>query len=144
MTEETPKEFGKRAPPVVLRKPQSSGAGERPPLTPEKRKRIAEPLKKPPRQKRSLAVSLAVMGALSLGAYETYDWINRKLNCEPDPANPGEQICKNRSGSTYRRSSNWHSSSGSGGSSSSHSSGGSTHGVSFGGFGHSGGFSGGG
>jgi uncharacterized membrane protein YgcG len=84
-------------------------------------------------RKRSLAVSLALTGALALGAYEAVDWIDRKLNCEPDPANPEELICKHRNGSSYHRSysSGSHSSSGSGSSS--------THGVSYGGFGHSGG-----
>jgi hypothetical protein len=110
------KEFGKRGPPVVLHKPKPPGA--------------------PPAEgrKRSLAVSLAVMGALSLGAYETFDWIDRKLNCEPDPANPEELICKHRSGTTYRRyrSSGWRWSS--------HSSSSSSHGFLFGGFGHAGGF----
>jgi hypothetical protein len=115
MTEETPKNFGKRGPPpVVVHKPKAPGetafSG----------------------QKRSLAISLALMGALSLGTYEAIDWLDRKLNCEPDPANPEELICKHSGGgSTYRRSSgSWHWGGGSG----------STHGVSFGGFGHSGGF----
>ncbi len=145
MTEEKPKEFGKRAPPVVLHKPRPTGSGGRP-LASDKPKHVAEPLEKPPAgQKRSLAVLLIMIGALPIGAVVTIDWIDRKLNCEPDPANPEEQICKHSSGSTYRRSSGWHWSSGFGGSSGSHwSSGGSTHGVSFGGFGHSGGFSGGG
>jgi hypothetical protein len=123
MTEEKPKEFGKRGPPpVVIHKPKAPGeilfSG----------------------QKRSLAVSLALMGALTLGAYETFDWIDRKLNCEPDPANPDELICKHHSssgGSSYRRSSSaWHW----GGVGAA----GSSHGASFGGFGHSGGFFGGG
>lgn len=118
MTDDKPKSFGKRGPqPVVVHKPRQPGdillSG----------------------QKRSLAVSLALMGALTLGAYETVDWIDRKLNCEPDPAKPDELICKHGGGhggssSSYRRSSSgwrW------GGGSSS------THGVSFGGFGHSGG-----
>ncbi|WP_424362047.1 hypothetical protein [Methylocystis parvus] len=123
MTEEKPKDFGKRGPPpVVIHKPKAPGeilfSG----------------------QKRSLAVSLALMGALTLGAYETFDWIDRKLNCEPDPANPDELICKHHSssgGSSYRRSSSaWHW----GGVGAA----GSSHGASFGGFGHSGGFFGGG
>lgn len=124
MTEEKPKEFGKRGPPpVVIHKPRAPGeihfSG----------------------QKRSLAVSLALMGALTLGAYETFDWIDRKLNCEPDPANPDELICKHHSSSggssSYRRSSSgWHW----GGVGAA----GSSHGASFGGFGHSGGFFGGG
>ncbi len=118
MTDEKPKDFGKRSPPpVVIQKPRQPGeiiSG----------------------QKRSLAVSLALMGAVTLGAYETFDWIDRKLNCEPDPANPEELICKHSSShggssSSYRRSSSaWHW--GAAGA-------GSTHGVSFGGFGHSGG-----
>lgn len=124
MTEEKPKEFGKRGPPpVVIHKPKSPGE-------------IVFS-----RQKRSLAVSLALMGAVALGAYETFDWIDRKLNCEPDPAKPDELICKHSSShggssSTYRRSSSaWHLGVGAAGSS---------HGASFGGFGHSGGFFGGG
>jgi hypothetical protein len=142
MTEEKPKDFGRRAPPVVLQKPKSPVENERP--APE-----AERLKPAPAaQKRSLAVSLALMGALSLGAYETFDWIDKKLNCKPDPANPEEQICKHSNGSTYRRSSGSRWSSGSSSGSGSHwfgsSGSSSTHGVSFGGFGHSGGFSGGG
>jgi hypothetical protein len=121
MADEKQKDFGKRAPlPVVVHKPKASGA-----------KAAAAPLFSG--QKRSLAVSLALMGALALGAYEAIDWIDKKLNCEPDPANPEELICKHRNGSSYHRSysSGWHSSSGSGSSS--------THGVSYGGFGHSGG-----
>ncbi len=125
MSEEKAKDFGKRGPPpVVVHKPKAPGetvfSG----------------------QKRSLAVSLALMGAVALGAYETFDWIDRKLNCEPDPANPEELICKHGgssggSSSTYRRSSSaWHL--GGVGAASS------THGASFGGFGHSGGFFGGG
>ncbi|WP_036282200.1 hypothetical protein [Methylocystis sp. ATCC 49242] len=109
------KEFGKRgpAPPVVTHRAKASAGGG------------------PSSQKRSLAVSLAIMGALSLGVYETIDWLDRKLNCEPDPANPDELICKHRSGSTYHRSSSgWHWAAG----------GSSSHGASFGGFGHSGGF----
>ncbi|WP_442753309.1 hypothetical protein ACNHKD_09845 [Methylocystis sp. JAN1] len=122
MTEENLKDSGKRGPPppVLVRKAKASGvtvfSG----------------------QKRSLAVSLALMGAVTLGAYETFNWIDRKLNCEPDPANPDELICKHGSshgGSTYRRSSSaWHWGAGVG----------ATHGASFGGFGHSGGFFGGG
>ncbi|QGM98627.1 hypothetical protein [Methylocystis parvus] len=122
MADEKPNSFGKRGPPpVVVHKPKPPGeiiSG----------------------QKRSLAVSLALMGAVTLGAYETFDWIDRKLNCEPDPAKPDELICKHSgshggSSSSYRRSgSAWHWGGGSG----------STHGVSFGGFGHSGGFFGGG
>lgn len=121
MTQEKNKAFSKRGPPpLVIHKPKAPGeivfSG----------------------QKRSLAVSLALMGALTLGAYEAFDWIDRKLNCEPDPANPDELICKHHSssgGSSYRRSSSgWHWGAGAG----------STHGVSFGGFGHSGGFFGGG
>lgn len=126
MTEKKPKEPGKRPPrPVVTHKPAARGANAG------------------LGQKRSLAVTLVIMGAVSLGAYEAFDWIDRKLNCEPDPANPEELICKHRSGSSYRRSSSsWSSSHGS--SYSSHSSY-STHGLSFGGFGHSGsGHSGGG
>lgn len=117
MTEEgKPKTFGKRAPPpVVTHRPK-------PPHEPF----ISG-------QKRSLAISLALMGALSLGAYEVIDWLDRKLNCDPDPANPEELICRHSSsGSSYRRSSSggWHWGGGSG----------STHGVLFGGFGHAGGF----
>jgi hypothetical protein len=76
----------------------------------------------------------------SLGAYEVFDWIDRKLNCEADPANPDELICKDHSsGSSYRRSSShWRSSSSHDSSSSS------AHGVSYGGFGHYGFHSGGG
>lgn len=55
-------------------------------------------------RKRSLAVNLVVMGALALAAYETLDWIERKINCEPDPAKPEELVCKHRNGSSYRRS----------------------------------------
>lgn len=112
------KDFGKRGPkPVVLYKPKDKSVAG-----------LAT------NRKRSLAVSLAVVGGLSLAAYETVDWIDRKLNCEPDPANPDELICKRHSGggsSSYRRSSGWHWSGGGGSSSS--------HGLSFGGFGHSGG-----
>jgi hypothetical protein len=130
MTQEKPKEFGKRGPPpVVVHKPKPPGAVS-----------VSG-------QKRSLAVSLAIMGALSLGVYETFQWVDRKLNCEPDPAKPEELICKHRSGSTYRRSSGSHWSSGSSGGGShwfGSSSSSSTHGVSFGGFGHSGGSFGGG
>jgi hypothetical protein len=117
MAEDQRKEFGRRGPPVVLHRPKPPGS---------------EP---PAARKRSLAVSLAVMGALSLAAYETVDWIDRKLNCEPDPCNPEELICKRRSGTTYRRyrSSGWRWLSHSSGSSSS-------HGFFFGGFGHSGGY----
>ena len=123
MTEENRKDFGKRAPlPVVIHKPATLGSAPLGPAT----------------QKRSLAISLAVMGALSLGTYEAIDWLDRKLNCEPDPAKPDELICKHHSGSSYRRSSNWRWSSGSGSGGGWHwsSGGGSTHGVSFGGFGH--------
>jgi hypothetical protein len=115
MTEEKRKDFGKRVPsPVVI---QQAKAPSAPPS---------------PERKRTLAVSLAVMGALSLSLYEAVDWIDKKLNCEPDPANPEELICKHGNGSTYHRSysSGWHSSSGSS----------STHGVSYGGFGHAGGY----
>lgn len=116
MTEETRKQFGKRAPPpVVIHKPAASSDV----MT----------------RKRSLAISLALMGALSLGTYETIDWLDRKLNCEPDPAKPDELICKQRSGASYRRSSSW-SGSRSGGGWHWSSGGGSSHGVSFGGFGH--------
>lgn len=115
MTDEKPEEFGKSAPPpVVMHKPRP--LGEQPATG----------------QKRSLAISLVAMGALSLGAYEAIDWLDKKLNCEPDPANPDELICKHHSSSSsYRRSrGGWHWGGGSG----------STHGLSFGGFGHSGGF----
>lgn len=118
MGEEKEKKFGKRggAPPVVTHKPRIPG--DKPPAL---------------KQKRSLVVSLVAMGALSIGAYSGIEWLDKKLNCEPDPNNPEELICKHRSGSTYRRSrgSGWSFSSGS------HSS--SSHGFSFGGFGHSGG-----
>lgn len=113
---------GKRRPrPVITHRPRVDGAV-------------------PAGQKRSLAIALVVMGAVALGGYEAIDWLDRKLNCEPDPNNPDELICRHSSGSSYRRSSrSWHSSS------SSHSSSYSSHGVSFGGFGHSsGGHSGGG
>jgi uncharacterized membrane protein YgcG len=110
-----PAPFGKRgAKPIVTRKPKTPAAGSS-------------------GQKRTLAISLVAMGALSLGAYEAIDWLDRKLNCEPDPNKPEELICKHSSsGSSYRRSSSsgWHWSSGGGSSS---------HGFSFGGFGHSGG-----
>lgn len=118
MAGEKRKNFGNRGatPPVVVYKPKSlAGGGQMP-------------------RKRSLAVSLVLMGAMSLGLYGAIDWLDRKLNCDPDPANPDELICKHSSGSTYRRSS-----------SGSHSSYGSSyHGISFGGFGHSGGYHGGG
>jgi hypothetical protein len=111
------KNFGKRghAPPVVTHRPRPPGAAP-----------------SAFGQKRSLAISLAIMGALSLGTYVAIDWLDKKLNCEPDPANPDELICKHHSsGTSYRRSrSSWRSSGGSG----------STHGLLFGGFGHSGGF----
>lgn len=117
MADKVVKNFGKRvpAPPVVTHKPKPPGAAP-----------------SPLGQKRSLAVSLAIMGALSLGTYETIDWLDRKLNCEPDPAKPDELICKRSSTSGgYRRSrSSWHWAAASG----------ATHGLSFGGFGHSGGF----
>jgi hypothetical protein len=116
MTDEKPKRLGKRgAPPVVTHRPGAVAAG------------VAG--------KGSLARTLILAGAVSLGAYELVDWIDRKLNCEPDPANPDELICKNHNGgSSYRRSSShWRSSS-------SHDSSSSTHGVSYGGFGHYGGF----
>lgn len=118
MGEEKEKKFGKRggAPPVVTHRPKIPGEA---------------PLAR--KQKRSLVVSLVAMGALSIGAYSGIEWLDKKLNCEPDPNNPEELICKHRSGSTYRRSRG-------GGwifAASSHSS--SSHGVSFGGFGHSGG-----
>lgn len=110
---------GKRGPqPVVIRKPK-------PPIDELVSGR-----------KRSLAVSMVLMGALTLGVYETFQWIDRKLNCEPDPANPDELICKHHSGSTYRSSSGWHWSSGSRSSA--------AHGAAFGGFGHASGFFGGG
>lgn len=113
MAEEEPARLVKRAPPVVTHKPRAPGEA----LVYER--------------KRSFVVSLVAVGALSLGAYEAVDWLDRKLNCEPDPANPDELICKHHSGSSYRRSSSsWHWGGGSG----------STHGVSFGGFGHAGGF----
>lgn len=121
MIEETPKDFGRRAPPVVLQK-------SKPP------KNAAPPSAGAPKQKRSLAVSLAVMGAVSLGAYGVYEWSERP-HCEPDPNNPEQQICRHSNGSTSHSSRGWHWSSGSSGS---------THGVSFGGFGHSGGSFGGG
>ncbi|PPD43559.1 MAG: hypothetical protein CTY15_09300 [Methylocystis sp.] len=119
MTEEKPKspekKFGKRSPPpVVTHKPKRPGA---PPVG---------------GQKRSLAISLAVMGSLALLGYEAIDWLDKKLNCEPDPANPEELICKHRGsgGSSYHRSrSSWYGGGGSG----------SSHGSYFGGFGHSGG-----
>lgn len=118
MGDENEKKFGKRgaAPPVVTHRPKIPG--EKPPAR---------------NQKRSLVVPLIALGALSLGTSIIIDWLDRKLNCAPDPNNPGELICKHRSGSTYRRSrsSRWHFSSGS------HTS--SSHGFSFGGFGHSGG-----
>lgn len=119
MTQDTPKEFGRRAPPVVLHKPKLPK--ERP-----------NPLLR--QQKRSLAVSLAVVGAVSLGGYGLYEW-SESAHCEADPNNPDQQICRHSNGSTSHSSRGWHWSSGSSGS---------THGVSFGGFGHSGGFFGGG
>jgi hypothetical protein len=108
-------EFGKRRPrPVITHRPKGDGANP-----------VAA-------QKRSLAITLCVTGALALGTYEAVDWLDRKLNCEPDPNNPEELVCKHSSGSSYRRSrSSWRSSS--------YSSSSSTHGVSFGGFGHAGG-----
>lgn len=117
MADDKRKTFGKRGPaPVVARRPKAPGVAP------------------PAGQKRSLAVSLVMMGALSLAAYETFGWIDRKLNCEPDPANPEELVCKHRSGSTYRRArrGGWRWSSESGSSTS--------HGFTFGGFGHAGGF----
>lgn len=123
MTEQLPAPLkGPKGPskPIVMRKHMSAVAG----------------LPAGAGQKRTLAVSLALMGALALGTYELADWLDKKMNCEPDPNKPDELICKNRSsGSSYHRSSGsgWHWSSG--GSSSS-----SSHGFSFGGFGHSSGF----
>jgi hypothetical protein len=139
MTEEKPREFGRRAPPIVLHKPTAPADGSPLPIDPETLRYIAEPLKEPPLvsdQKRSLAVSLATMGAFALGAYAIFG-IGEKVHCEPDPNNPEKEIC--------HRSSGWHWSSGSSGGGS-HWSGGSssTHGMSFGGFGHSGGSFGGG
>ncbi|KAF2990163.1 hypothetical protein OGR47_11390 [Methylocystis sp. MJC1] len=119
MTQEAPKEFGRRAPPVVLHRPK---------LPKEPPNQIL------PQQKRSLAVSLAVVGAVSLGGYGLYEW-SEGPHCEPDPNNPDQQICRHSSGSTSHSSRGWHWLSGSSAS---------THGVSFGGFGHSGGFFGGG
>jgi hypothetical protein len=121
MTDDNRKDFGKRVPPpVVLQKSEGARSGDGLSTT----------------RKRSLAVSLALIGALSLGAYEIHDWIDSGRNCEPDPANPDELICKHGSGGggggSYRRSSRgWGWFSGYGGSSS-------THGVSYGGFGKSG------
>ncbi|BDV34882.1 hypothetical protein [Methylocystis iwaonis] len=113
MADGTPKDFGRRAPPVVLQKPKTSKERPNPIL---------------PQRKRSLAVSLAVMGAVSLGGYGLYEWIESP-HCEPDPNNPDQQICRHSNGSTSHSSRGWHWSSGSSAS---------THGVSFGGFGHSG------
>lgn len=116
MSGEKPKGFGKRGPPpVVTHKP----------------KKLGEP--DASGQKRSLAVSLAIMGGLTMGTFAAVDWLDKKLNCEPDPAKPDELVCKHssNSGSTYRRSrGSWIWAAGSG----------SRHGLSFGGFGHSGGF----
>lgn len=82
---------------------------------------------KTPTRKRSLTISLIGVGAISLGVYGAVDWLDKKLNCEPDPNKPDELICKHSDGPTSRRSaSSWRSSSSS------------YHGLSFGGFGHSG------
>lgn len=81
---------------------------------------------------RSLGVRLVMFGAVALASYEIFSWIDTKLNCEPDPNNPDELICRHRNGSTYSRSRRW-------GWRSSSSSSSSWHGLSFGGFGHYGG-----
>ncbi len=124
MPEEEPKRLGKRgAPPVITHRP---GAGANGGIDIDKI--VANIV---------LTATLGV--SIGLGSTVLLDWIDVKLHCEEDPANPEELICKEPgSGATYRRSNRSSSSSSYHGASSS------AEGVSYGGFGHYGYHSGGG
>jgi hypothetical protein len=115
-----------------------------PPPDKTRKKRGAPPVvtlrKRPARKKaaganpRAIASNIMLFGAVALASYGVSDWLDRKFNCEPDPNNPDELICKHRDGSTSHRSRSvwrW--------SGASHDGASSAHGLSFGGFGHFGG-----